>query len=81
MCIGVVVGVVIAHTGGVGELGCHVVWCPKYRGPVVTAAIKDWCEELVWARAADASVGSATIARYIDIRYERPWRQVRVGDS
>jgi hypothetical protein len=81
VCVGVWFGVVIAHLGGVGELGCHVVWCPKYRGPVVTAAIKDWCEELVRAKAADASVGSPTIARYVDIRYERRWCTVGAGDS
>jgi hypothetical protein len=45
---GVVVRVVIAHMGGVGDLGCRVMWCPKYRDPMPTAAIKDRYKEYEW---------------------------------
>nr|WP_241831828.1 IS200/IS605 family transposase [Parafrankia soli] len=33
--------------GGVYDLGCHVVWCSKYRHPVFAAPVHDRCEELI----------------------------------
>ncbi len=40
-----------ASGGGAYDLGYHVVWCPKYRRPVLTGAVKDRCEALIRARA------------------------------
>jgi putative transposase len=137
----------ITHAGGVYDLGYHVVWCPKYRRPVLTGAIKDRCAELIREKAAEhgwgvvalevmpdhvhlfikpdqtvspayvanqfkgftsrylrsefpvlrsklptlwsrsyfvASVGAvsaATVTRYIDTQYERPWRKVQAGSQ
>jgi putative transposase len=39
--------------GGVYDLGYHVVWCPKYRRPVLAGPVKDRCEALIRARAAE----------------------------
>jgi len=127
--------------GGVYDLGYHVVWCPKYRRPVLTGPVRDRCEELIRARAAErewrvvalevmpdhvhlfvkahpkdspsyianqlkgftsralraefphlrsrlptlwsksyftatvGAVSAATVRRYIDTQYERPWRK------
>jgi putative transposase len=36
--------------GGVYDLGYHVVWCAKYRRPVLTDAVNARCEELIRAR-------------------------------
>ncbi|WP_435875075.1 IS200/IS605 family transposase [Nonomuraea fuscirosea] len=33
------------------DLGYHVVWCPKYRRPVLGGRVKDRLEELIRARA------------------------------
>jgi putative transposase len=38
--------------GGVYNLGYHVVWCPKYRRPVVAGAVAGRCEALIRAKAA-----------------------------
>jgi len=38
--------------GGVYGLGSQVVWCPKYRRPVVTGPVKARCEAPVGAGAA-----------------------------
>ena len=123
------------------DLGYHVVWCPKYRRPVLTGPVRDRCEELIRARAAErewrvvalevmpdhvhlfvkahpkdspsyianqlkgftsralraefphlrsrlptlwsksyftatvGAVSAATVRRYIDTQYERPWRK------
>lgn len=130
-------------TGGVYDLGYHVVWCPKYRRPVLVDAVAARCAELIAEKAAEkgwqviacevmpdhvhlfvkthpvdspshianqfkgltsrvlrgkfphlrsrlptlwsrsyfvASVGAvsaATVQRYIDTQYERPWRKER----
>ena len=127
--------------GGVYDLGYHVVWCSKYRRPVLAGPVKDRCEELIRARAAEhgwriialevmpdhvhvfvkahpghspsyianqlkgftshtlraefphlrsrlptlwsksyfaatvGAVSAATVRRYIDTQYERPWRK------
>jgi putative transposase len=37
--------------GGVYDLGYHVVWCPKYRRPVLVDAVSTGCGELIRARA------------------------------
>jgi putative transposase len=129
--------------GGVYDLGLHVVWCPKYRRPVLVGAVAARLRELIEAKAAEhgwrivacevmpdhvhlfvktrprdspsyvanqfkgsssrvlrsefphlrsrlptlwsrsffvASVGAvsaATVRRYIDTQYERPWRTER----
>lgn len=129
--------------GGVYDLGYHVVWCPKYRRPVLAGAVKDRCEALIREKAADhgwrvialeimpdhvhlsvkahpkhspsyvanqlkgftshvlraefphlrsrlptlwsksyfvatmGAVSAATVRRYIDTQYERPWRKER----
>jgi putative transposase len=131
-------------TAGVAyDLGLHVVWCAKYRRPVLTGAVAQRLRELIDAKAAEhqwrivacevmpdhvhlfvntrpkdspsyvanqfkgfssrvlrsefphlrsrlptlwsrsyfvASVGAvsaATVQRYIDTQYERPWRTER----
>ncbi len=122
-------------------MGYHVVWCPKYRRPVLSGPVKDRCEALLRAKAAEHSwrivaleimpdhvhlfvkahpsdspsrianqfkgctsrilrrefphlrsrlptlwsrsyfaatvggVSAATVQRYIDTQYERPWRK------
>ena len=35
------------------DLGYHVVWCPKYRRPVLDGPVKTRCEELIRVRAAE----------------------------
>jgi putative transposase len=125
------------------DLGYHVVWCPKYRRPVLTGAVAQRCEALIrakcdehewrivalqvmpdhvhlvvkahpqdspahvanqlkgftsrvlrtefaalrsrlptlWSRsyfvATVGAVSAATVQRYIDTQYERPWRKAR----
>lgn len=132
---------VMAGAGGPYDLGYHVVWCPKYRRPVLTGTVATRCEDLIRAKCAEhdwpivaleimpdhvhlfvkahpkhspsyvanqlkgvtsrhlrqefphlrsrlptlwsrsffvASVGAvsaATVRRYIDTQYERPWRK------
>lgn len=127
--------------GGVYDLGLHVVWCPKYRRPVLVGDVAIRLRELIDAKCAEhgwrivacevmpdhvhlfvktrpkdspsfvanqfkgmtsrvlrqefphlrsrlptlwsrsffvASVGAvsaATVRRYIDTQYERPWRK------
>lgn len=127
--------------GGVYDLGLHVVWCPKYRRPVLTGQVASRCDELVrevcaergweivalevmpdhvhlfvkpdpksapafvagqvkgrtsrvlraefaelrtklptlWSSsyfvASVGAVSAATIQRYIETQYERPWRK------
>jgi REP element-mobilizing transposase RayT len=39
--------------GGVRDLGYHVVWCPKYRRPVLGGPVAARCEELIRARASE----------------------------
>ena len=122
-------------------MGYHVVWCPKYRRAVLTGPVKDRCEALIRAKAAEhgwrivaleimpdhvhlvvkahpsdspsrianqfkgftsrqlrrefpqlrsrlptlwsrsyfaatvGAVSAATVQRYIDTQYERPWRK------
>ena len=129
--------------GGAYDLGYHVVFCPKYRRPVLDGPVKDRCEELIRIRAAGhgwriialevmpdhvhlfvkahpkhspssianqfkgftshalraefphlrtrlptlwsksyftataGAVSAATVRRYIDTQYERPWRKER----
>lgn len=125
------------------DLGYHVVWCPKYRRPVLTGTVARRCDELIrvkcdehgwrivalevvpdhvhlfvkahpknspahianqlkgvtsrvlrdefpalrsrlptlWSRsffvATVGAVSAATVQRYIDTQYERPWRTER----
>lgn len=129
--------------GGVYDLGYHVVWCPKYRRPVLSGRAGQRCRELIeekcaergwrivacevmpdhvhlfvkahpkdspslvanqlkgftsrrlrdefpwlrsrlptlWSRsyfvATVGAVSAATVQRYIDTQYERPWRKGR----
>jgi putative transposase len=129
--------------GAAYDLGYHVVWCPKYRRPVLTAPIAARCDELIrdkctangwqiialevmpdhvhlfvkahpadspahvanqvkgftsrmlreefpvlrsklptlWSRsyfvATVGAVSAATVGRYLDTQYERPWRKER----
>lgn len=37
--------------GGVGDVGYHVVWCAKYRRPVLEGDVGVRCAELIRARA------------------------------
>ena len=47
-----VTGQVQVSAGGVCDLGYHVVWCPKYRRPVLAGRLAGRCEELIRARAS-----------------------------
>ncbi|MFE2098615.1 IS200/IS605 family transposase [Streptomyces sp. NPDC059468] len=38
-------------SGGVYDLGLHVVWCPKYRRPVLGGRVASRLEELIRAKA------------------------------
>lgn len=39
--------------GAAYDLGYHVVWCPKYRRPVLTPPIAARCDELIRAKCAE----------------------------
>ena len=39
-------------SGGVNDLGYHVVLCPRYRRPVLAGPVKDRCEALLQEKAA-----------------------------
>ncbi|MEU9836635.1 IS200/IS605 family transposase [Streptosporangium sp. NPDC048047] len=39
--------------GAAYDLGYHVVWCPKYRRPVLGGRVEDRLEELICAKAAE----------------------------
>ena len=39
--------------GGVYDIGLHVVWCPKYRRPVLTGPVADRLRELIDAKTAE----------------------------
>lgn len=39
--------------GGVYDLGCRVVWCPKYRCPVLTDQVAGRCEELIRTKVSE----------------------------
>jgi putative transposase len=39
--------------GGVYDLGYPVVWCPKYRRPVLGGQVAARCEELIRAKASE----------------------------
>jgi len=41
------------HYGGVCELRYHLVWCPKYRRPVLEGAVADRLEALIREKAAE----------------------------
>jgi putative transposase len=38
-------------SGGVYDLGLHVVWCPKYRRPVLERRVAERLDELIRAKA------------------------------
>lgn len=38
-------------SGGVYDLGLHVVWCSKYRRPVISGRVAQRLEELIWSKA------------------------------
>ena len=39
--------------GGAHDIGLHVVWCPKYRRPVLTGAVAARLRDLIDAKAAE----------------------------
>ncbi|MFG3442635.1 transposase, partial [Nonomuraea sp. NPDC047897] len=39
--------------GAAYDLGYHVVWCPKYRRPVLGGRVKTRLEELIRAKAGE----------------------------
>ncbi|MEO3925552.1 transposase [Micromonosporaceae bacterium B7E4] len=70
--------------------GTTVVWCPRYRRPVLTGPVATRCGELIRAKCDErgwqvvialevmpnrGAVSAATVRRYIDTQYERPWRK------
>ncbi|MEE1943393.1 transposase, partial [Streptomyces sp. TRM 70361] len=38
-------------SGGVYDLGLHVVWCPKYRRPVLGGRVAERLDELIRQKA------------------------------
>jgi putative transposase len=40
-------------SGGVYDLGLHVVWCPKYRRPVLGGRVAERLEELIRQKAGE----------------------------
>lgn len=40
-------------SGGVYDLGMHLVWCPKYRRPVLTGPVAERLDELLRAKAEE----------------------------
>ena len=50
-----VTGQVHVSTGGVDELGYHVVWCPRSRRPVLAGRGTVRCKELIRAKASEHS--------------------------
>lgn len=44
---------VTSGSGGVWDIGYHIVWCPKYRRPVLTGAIADRLRELLAQKCAE----------------------------
>lgn len=40
-------------SGGVYDLGCTWVWCPKYRRPVLDGRVTARLRELIWAKAGE----------------------------
>ncbi|GAA1563310.1 hypothetical protein GCM10009731_17140 [Streptomyces globosus] len=40
-------------SGGVYELGLHIVWCPKYRRPVLGGRVAERLEELIRQKAGE----------------------------
>jgi putative transposase len=40
-------------TGGVYDLGYHIVWCPEYRRPVLSGPVQVGCEELIRAKCPE----------------------------
>ncbi|RRO15364.1 IS200/IS605 family transposase [Saccharopolyspora rhizosphaerae] len=40
-------------SGGVCDLGLHLVWCPKYRREVLVGAVAERLEELIRQKAAE----------------------------
>jgi putative transposase len=41
------------HAGGVASLKFHLVWCPKYRRPVLVGEVADRLKSLIFQKAAD----------------------------
>ena len=39
--------------GGVWDIGYHLVWCPKYRRPVLAGDVGERCAELIRAKATE----------------------------
>jgi putative transposase len=44
---------VTTGAGGVYDLGYHVVWCPKYRRPVLTGPVRDRLDVLIREKCAE----------------------------
>lgn len=42
-----------ASAGGVYDIGYHVVWCPKYRRPVLDGLVRARCDQLIRQKAAE----------------------------
>ncbi|GAA3118079.1 hypothetical protein GCM10020001_042510 [Nonomuraea salmonea] len=63
--------------GAAYDLGHHVVWCPKYRRPVLGGRVKDLRFRLptLWSRsclvAMVGAVSAETVRRCIETQYER----------
>jgi hypothetical protein len=49
---------VTTGAGGVYDLGYHVVWCAKYRRPVLAGDIGAGCDRLIGVRAQDLHPGT-----------------------
>lgn len=47
---------IIRHAGGVSSLGYHIVWCPKYRRPVLLGKVATALENVLRIVALDLGV-------------------------
>ena len=65
----IVTGVIqqgLAFAGGVCRPGCHFVWWPRCRRPVLDGRAAGWCEELIRAKASGHGWQTAALEIMLD---------------
>jgi hypothetical protein len=70
VCIAAVVTVartVRQYSGGVYDLGLHVVWCPKYRRRVLGGRVAVRLRELIETRAAEKGWETGPVRATVDM--------------
>ncbi|MEX5637279.1 transposase [Parafrankia sp. FMc2] len=67
-------------TGGVCDLGYHVVWCPKCRRAVLVGLVRDRFDALIRQKCATHDwLVVAHQRRYVDAQDGRLWLGERAG--